>query len=160
MKRLWAPWRIEYIALEKTDECIFCKKLLEKDGPKNLILYRGKHTFAMLNKFPYNSGHLMIAPFRHVRGLSELKKSEKIEMLETLSSAIKVLTEAMSPQGFNIGLNIGRVAGAGVPDHIHFHVVPRWEGDCNFMPLFADVKIINEHLTKTYKKLLPYWRSL
>jgi ATP adenylyltransferase len=155
MERLWAPWRMEYIdsAREGEGGCIFCDLPAEGDDEKNYILARSEKAFAVLNKFPYNSGHLMIAPFRHVGDVEELEDEEALAMHELLQKSLKALTEAMKPDGFNIGMNLGRVAGAGIPDHLHWHVVPRWSGDTNFMPVIAETKVLPELLSDTYEKL-------
>lgn len=136
----------------KSEECIFCKKLNGSDE-ENLVIWRGKSCFAMLNIFPYNNGHLMIAPYRHIASLNDLNEEEKLELMEALSLLIEVLREALKCHGFNIGMNIGRVAGAGVPDHIHLHIVPRWEGDTNFMPVIGETKVIPQSLSATYQLL-------
>jgi ATP adenylyltransferase len=156
VERLWAPWRMEYIgsAREGKDEgCLFCEKPKERDDEKALILDRTELSFAMLNKYPYNSGHLMIAPFRHVGELEEVKDDESLDMQQLLQRCIKTLKEAMQPEGFNIGMNLGTVAGAGIPDHLHWHVVPRWTGDTNFMPITGQTKVLPEFLTETLVKL-------
>lgn len=156
MERLWAPWRMEYIRntiLADDTECIF--KIgddISKDAEK-LVLYRGKTAFVMMNKYPYNNGHLLIAPFRHIGEFCALTDDELLEMQELLALCIQALKRAMNPQGFNIGLNLGRVAGAGVEDHIHYHIVPRWNGDTNFMPVFGQVKVISEGLDKSYIRI-------
>ena len=154
MKQLWAPWRIEYIKLEKPEECIFCKAVKENRDEENLVLWRGKVAFVIMNKFPYNNGHLMIAPYRHVGHFEELTKEELTEMGIILQKCVKVLKKAMSPDGFNVGINIGKIAGAGVEDHIHIHIVPRWSGDTNFMPVISDTRVIPQALHDTYSCLL------
>jgi ATP adenylyltransferase len=156
MERLWAPWRMEYIgsAREGKDEgCLFCEKPKEGDDEKALILARTELSFAMLNAFPYNSGHLMIAPFRHVGELEEVKGDELLDMQQLLQRCIKALKEAIQPEGFNIGMNLGAVAGAGIPDHLHWHVVPRWTGDTNFMPVIGETKVLPEFLLQTYRRI-------
>jgi ATP adenylyltransferase len=155
MERLWAPWRMEYIdsAREGEGECIFCDLPAEDDDEKNYILTRSGKAFAMLNKFPYNSGHLMIAPFRHVGEVEELENEEVLGMHNLLQRSLKALKEAMNPDGFNIGMNLGQVAGAGIPDHVHWHVVPRWSGDTNFMPVVAETKVLPETLDAAYRKI-------
>jgi ATP adenylyltransferase len=153
MKILWAPWRSKYVTkVEKNEECIFCQKLDGKDE-ENLVLWRGNTCFAMLNIFPYNNGHLMIAPYRHIASLKDLNEEEKLELMQALTLWLEILKEALQCQGFNIGMNIGKVAGAGVPDHIHLHIVPRWEGDTNFMPVIGETKVIPQSLSSTYKML-------
>jgi len=152
LRTLWAPWRLAFIANERKDTCIFCEKSKENEDAKNLIFERRSNVFGMLNKYPYNAGHLMIAPYRHVKDIEDLAEEEWKESLELLRDSVSVLKRIMSPEGFNIGFNIGRAAGAGY-DHIHMHVVPRWNGDTNFMPVLSDTKVIPEHLEETYKKL-------
>jgi ATP adenylyltransferase len=156
MERLWAPWRMEYIgsAREGKDEgCLFCEKPKEGDDEQALILARSELSFAMLNRYPYNSGHLMVAPFRHVGELEEVKDDESLDMQQLLQRCIGALKEAMQPEGFNIGMNLGEVAGAGIPDHLHWHVVPRWTGDTNFMPTIGWSKVLPEMLRDTYFRL-------
>ncbi len=153
MKQLWAPWRIEYIRMEKPKGCILCDKPKQKDDAANYILYRGDKNFIIMNSYPYNSGHLMIVPYNHTANLEELTSEERQEHFEIVSRSVKILKQAFNPDGFNIGINLGRVAGAGIDDHIHTHIVPRWQIDTNFMPVIADSKVINEALAETYKKL-------
>ncbi len=133
--------------------CFLCQKPKENNDPANLILYRGESNFIILNSYPYNTGHLMVAPYRHIGDPSLLNKAEAKEHLEIIQLGLRVLTEVMRPEGFNIGMNLGRVAGAGLADHIHTHIVPRWQGDTNFMPVIADTKILPETLAATYQKL-------
>ena len=156
MKRLWAPWRIEYILGEKESKCIFCEKPKQEKDEDNYILFRGRSCLVMLNAYPYNNGHLMIAPYRHIDSVEDLDHDEAREMMEILSRMITLLKKVLRPEGFNVGMNLGSVAGAGVADHLHLHVVPRWEGDTSFMPLISDTKIISESLRKTYQKLKKY----
>jgi ATP adenylyltransferase len=154
MERLWAPWRMEYIgsAREGKDEgCLFCEKPKEGDDEKALILARTELSFAMLNRYPYNSGHLMVAPFRHVGELEEVKDDESLDMQQLLQRCITALKEAMQPEGFNIGMNLGVVAGAGIPDHLHWHVVPRWTGDTNFMPVIGITKVLPQELDRSFE---------
>ncbi len=153
MEHIWAPWRIQYIQMEKPEGCILCGKSKEGNDVLNYILYRGKKNFVVLNAYPYNPGHLMVAPYRHVAGLDELAEEERNEHFEMVSRVIKVLRQVFDPGGFNIGANMGRIAGAGIEDHFHTHVVPRWQGDTNFMPVLSDVRVIPEALAETYKKL-------
>ena len=153
MEHLWAPWRMEYI--KKVDEpgCVFCAKPQQKDDAANLILHRGEHSFIIMNCYPYNSGHLMVAPYRHVASLEELSDEERNEQFALVSRSIAVLKEVMKPDGFNVGMNLGRIAGAGIDKHIHTHIVPRWAGDTNFITLTGDIRVVNEALQDTYKKL-------
>ena len=154
MKYLWAPWRIEYIKKATEEEgCILCHKPAQDDDAANYILYRGKKNFVVLNAYPYNSGHLMVAPYRHVASLEELTKEELHEHYEIVSRSLTVLKQEFGPAGFNIGMNLGRIAGAGIDKHLHSHIVPRWAGDTNFMPVIGDTGVINEALAETYKRL-------
>lgn len=151
---LWAPWRMEYIVnSEKVSGCIFCEKPKENNDQKNLIVDRGDYTFIIMNKYPYNNGHLMIVPYRHIADLSELTEKEKFELIDSLARTEKHLKKVMNPHGFNIGMNLGRIAGAGIDDHLHFHIVPRWGGDTNFMPILGNTKVVSEGLMQTWKKL-------
>lgn len=153
MEKLWAPWRMEYILAEKTDGCILCQKPAQDNDEANYILYRGQKNYIILNKYPYNSGHLMIVPYRHFASLEELTPEERNEHLEMVSRAMAVLRRELNPEGFNTGMNIGKAAGAGIDDHIHTHIVPRWQGDTNFMPVISDTRVIPEALAETYRKL-------
>ena len=154
MDRIWAPWRMQYIELGDTPEgCIFCVFPAQDRDRENLILYRGKTCFVMLNSYPYNPGHLMIAPYKHTANMYDLSDEELLEINRLLRYSIRLITECMHPDGFNVGSNLSRVAGSGVPDHIHWHIVPRWNGDTNFMPVIADTKVIPESLQATYDKL-------
>lgn len=153
MERLWAPWRLEYIAGEKTEGCIFCVFPSQNDDRKNRILYRGEHAFVIMNAFPYSNGHLLVVPYCHISDLSELTDEQSLELMQLVKKSICVLKEAFRPDGINVGVNQGTAAGAGIADHVHLHIVPRWNGDTNFMPVFADVKVIPEALETTYDKL-------
>ncbi len=153
MKRLWAPWRIEYIKKPKEKECLFCRVIKEDNDRENLVLYRGKHGFIILNKYPYNNGHLMVAPYKHIATPLDLDAEEDVDLAYLVKLCMKILTETMKPQGFNIGANIGKAAGAGIEDHYHIHIVPRWMGDTNFMPIISDTKVIVEYLYDTYDNL-------
>ena len=153
MEQLWAPWRMEYILMEKPRDCILCEKPGQNQDAINYILYRGDKNFIILNSYPYNPGHLMIAPYRHLANLEELTGAELYEHFEMVSRCVKVLREAFSPQGFNIGMNLGAAAGAGITDHLHTHIVPRWQGDTNFMLVLADIRVIPQALAETYGKL-------
>ncbi|UCD31809.1 MAG: HIT domain-containing protein [Desulfobacterales bacterium] len=157
METMWAPWRMEYILSEKDEGCIFCKALSEQN---DLTLYKGKVTMVMMNKFPYINGHLLVAPTQHLSTLHQLTREEMGCLLETVDASIGVLKQAMNPDGFNVGLNLGKVAGAGVEEHLHFHIVPRWFGDTNALTVFADVRVIPEHLLTTYQNLKPYFDKL
>ena len=153
MQKIFAPWRIEYIKMEKMEGCIFCKLPAMHEDEKNLILYRGKYAFVIMNNYPYNPGHVMVAPYRHVANFEDLKSEEVMEIYGLISLMLRVIRKAMEPHGFNIGMNLGRVAGAGIEDHLHVHIVPRWNGDTNFMPVLADTKVIPQALEDTYKEL-------
>lgn len=159
MRYLWAPWRMDYILRGKGKGCIFCKKPLEKKDKENLILYQSQYAFVMMNKFPYNNGHLMIVPKRHCLDFEKLGENELKELSYLLKAATRVLKTCLHPHGFNIGINIGKVGGAG-EDHIHFHVVPRWNGDTNFMPVLGETKIVPEYLEKTYQNLHSAFMNL
>lgn len=161
MKVLWAPWRMEYITSDETKgECIFCPGSDRSQDENRLILFIGKLSIVVMNKFPYINGHLLVAPIRHISTLDGLLTEEKLNLIEMVEKSITILKETMNPTGFNVGLNLGRVAGAGVEDHMHFHIVPRWEGDTNFMSVFGDVRVIPEHIKGTYQKLLPFFKKL
>jgi len=157
MKYVWAPWRIEYIKAEKPAGCIFCEKPKESKDKKNYILYRGIKNFIMLNSYPYNPGHILVAPYQHTGNLEELTEEERSEHYELVSRSVAVLKKVLKPAGFNIGANLGRVAGAGIEDHFHSHVVPRWQGDNNFMPVLGDAKVIPQALADTYDTLADYF---
>ncbi len=146
MERLWAPWRIEYISRGDLDgdECFLCQKAAMNADEANYIIYRGEYVYMLLNTFPYNNGHLLVAPYRHIGGIVELTDGELLELMHLVQLAVKAIETSMSAQGFNIGFNIGRAAGAGRADHIHLHIVPRWNGDTNFMPLLAEVRVMPE----------------
>jgi ATP adenylyltransferase len=154
MKRLWAPWRMEYIAGEQRPGCLFCRVIAHPDDKDaELVVWRPEGGLVMMNKFPYNPGHAIVAPHAHVAGLELLDDLQTTHLMRALRRTIDVLRSTLKPEGFNIGANIGRAAGAGIPDHVHLHVVPRWEGDTNFMPVIDDVKVVNEALTQTAAKL-------
>jgi ATP adenylyltransferase len=154
MKRLWAPWRMEYIAGKQKPGCLFCRVIQNRDDPDaELVVSRPEGALVILNKFPYNPGHTMVVPVAHVPGLENLDDEQTTHLMRALRKTIDVLRATMNPEGFNIGANVGRAAGAGIPDHVHFHVVPRWNGDTNFMPVIDDVKVIGEALTATAAKV-------
>jgi ATP adenylyltransferase len=153
MKTIWAPWRIEYIRQTKAPGCILCDKPKENNDEANQILFRGKYNFILMNNYPYNPGHLMVVPYRHIANLEELNSKEKLELFEIITRSIGALKTALKPAGFIIGINLGRVAGAGIDDHVHAHVVPRWSGDTNFMPVIADVRVVPQAVADTYKQL-------
>jgi ATP adenylyltransferase len=155
MNKLWAPWRVKYVTkmINKTKACVFCRLGKSKDDKKNLVFARGKYCFAVLNLFPYNNGHAMILPYRHVAELKLLRKEERQEFFDLLSDVQGLLDEALCPDGYNVGMNLGRVAGAGFPGHLHIHIVPRWHGDVNFMPVVANTKVISQSLGDVYCRL-------
>lgn len=160
MERLWAPWRLEYITAEKAEGCIFCVFPARQQDREDRILCRGWHAFVVMNAFPYSNGHLLIAPYRHTPDLAELTDEESLEVMQLVQRCIRALGDALRPDGINIGVNQGTAAGAGIAEHVHVHVVPRWNGDTNFMPVFADVKVIPEALEATYDKLKPIFDRL
>jgi len=156
-EQLWAPWRLEYIKRADEDPgCIFCAAA-EAADEAGLVVRRGERAFVLLNKFPYASGHVMVAPYRHVARFGELLDEEALELHRLAQQTLDALTAVYSPQGYNLGWNLGRIAGAGVVDHVHLHVVPRWAGDTNFMPVLADVKVLPEHLIETRRRLAAAW---
>ena len=156
MEALWAPWRMEFILGEKPQGCIFCVFPAESGAAadqKNLILGRTAHSFAILNKFPYNNGHLMAVPRRHTADFAGLEPAELADLHELLRLSTEIVSQAYRPEGMNIGMNLGKCAGAGIADHLHYHVVPRWNGDTNFMPVLAGTKVMIEHLDESWRKL-------
>jgi ATP adenylyltransferase len=154
MERIWAPWRIDYIVgEEKEPGCIFCTKPASERDDDNLIVHRADGAFTMMNKFPYNNGHVLIVPYRHVPDICALDSQENSLLVQEVCRAIQTLKLVMQAEGFNVGINMGKVAGAGYDEHVHYHIVPRWTGDTNILPVLADVKIIPEHLRSTCKKL-------
>ena len=158
-KPLWAPWRLEYIqSADEQPGCFLCLAQ-EGDDEETLVVCRGEAAFALLNRFPYASGHLLVAPYRHVGTYGELTDAEALEIHHLAQQGLAALAEIYAPQGYNLGWNLGRVAGAGVVDHVHLHIVPRWEGDTNFMPVLADVKVMPEHLLETRRRLADAWPS-
>ncbi len=156
MERLWRPWRMQYIRMAQGEggkECIFCTKPAEDDDRSNLILHRGGRCFIIMNLFPYNTGHLMVSPYRHVGDLEHLDPEEREELMRLTVLSVRCIKEAMQPHGFNLGMNLGKVSGAGYDQHLHMHVVPRWEGDTNFMPVVAGAKVMPESLQENYDRL-------
>jgi ATP adenylyltransferase len=157
LKRLFAPWRLEYVQhADELEGCVFCRAA-EGDDEEQLVVHRGERAFVLLNKFPYASGHLMVAPYRHGANFPDLDEAEAVEVHRLAAQGIAALTAVFRPEGFNLGWNVGRIAGAGIVDHGHLHVVPRWGGDTNFMPVLADVRVIPEHLVETRRKLASAW---
>ena len=160
MKRLWAPWRMEYVTDEPRPGCLFCRVRDEpEDEDSRLVLWRTKSAIVILNKFPYNSGHAMVAPAIHKASLEDLTDEEMSGFMRAVQRTIAVLKSTLEPDGLNIGANLGRAAGAGIPDHVHLHIVPRWNGDTNFMPVLADTKMVNEHLLTTAERLRPLFAA-
>ncbi len=151
MDRLWAPWRIKYLTLKKQKGCIFCKSL--KPQNKKELIFSNKHSFCILNAYPYNNGHVMVSPKRHVKELSQLKDPELIDLFKTLNTAKELLDKVLKPAGYNIGINVSRCAGAGIIGHLHIHIVPRWNGDTNFMPALNNTRVISQSLGQLRKIL-------
>lgn len=162
MERLWTPWRRAYIegaTATRSDECFLCAKAAEHEDRANLILTRGEHAYVLLNLYPYNSGHLMVAPYTHSGDLVALEPVAADELMHLTRRSVDALKRAYRPDGFNVGMNLGKSAGAGVPDHVHVHVVPRWSGDTNFMPVLGQTKVLPESLVQTYERLEPFFRA-
>lgn len=155
MKQLWSPWRINYIRGERPTDCVLCDAPRLKDSPDTLVLFRGQHSYVMMNRYPYTNGHLMVIPYAHAAMLTDVPSDAQVEMLQEINMSIEVLQEVMNPQGFNVGLNLGASAGAGIRDHIHFHVVPRWVGDTNFMAVVGETNVIVEGLMECFAQLKP-----
>jgi ATP adenylyltransferase len=155
LTRLWAPWRLEYILAKKPAGCIFCDYPgeAEESDRKNLIVHRGARSFTILNRYPYNSGHVMVIPLHHVDSLEALSREEFLDLHEELRLAARVVRDVYRPEGLNVGMNLGRIAGAGIDEHLHYHVVPRWGGDTNFMPVLADTRVMVEHLDGAWQKI-------
>lgn len=153
MQRLWAPWRMEYILKSRAEGCFLCEIAQSGEDQKNLVLRRGAACLLLLNRYPYNNGHLMVAPYRHADTLEVLNDQERLELMSLAAAACTALNKAVHPDGFNIGINLGTPAGAGLKDHLHLHIVPRWEGDTNFMPVLAEVKVIPQALDDLWRQL-------
>ena len=165
MKKMWSPWRSQYIynikQTNESDECVFCGlSKLDVDEPKNLLIDKDDKTFTVLNLYPYNNGHLMVVPYRHTSDFNDLTDEENVEIMRKLQLAKKALQKFAKPDGFNLGANIGKISGAGIANHIHFHIVPRWNGDTNFMPVLGDVKVISQDLMETKHRLLKAYKEL
>lgn len=154
MPRLWAPWRIEYIRSQKKDECFLCDAASGGDE-EHLVLARSERALVIMNRFPYNSGHVMVCPLRHVADIIALEPEESGEVWKLVRESVRALREKLAPDAFNVGLNLGKAAGAGLEEHLHFHVVPRWEGDTNFMPVLSSTRVVPEALKETYSLLRP-----
>lgn len=159
--KLWAPWRIAYIKKLKKDKgCLFCRVSNSKKDKKNLLVFRSKSSFAILNLYPYNNGHIMVAPARHLRSLEQLGDAETADLMNCLKKAKRLLDLTLKPEGYNIGINIGAVGGAGIEHHLHIHIVPRWKGDTNFMPTLFNTKIISQSLQELYRALKNTYNDL
>ena len=158
MKHLFSPWRMKYIQADKmSNGCVFCKALQEEDGPDNLIVARGEHSFVILNRFPYTSGHLMVLPYKHVTHLVDIDAVTRAEMMEFCTKATTVLGEVYRAQGYNLGANLGAAAGAGIEYHLHLHVVPRWNGDTNFMTAVGEIRVLPQSLEESFEKIKSVW---
>ena len=158
--RLWSPWRMDYIRSPKDDGCIFCQKSENDIDRDNLVLFRGKNSFVLMNLYPYNNAHLLIAPYEHIDTTFELASIVTGEIMDIANESMKIIKKAMNAEGFNFGANIGSIGGAGIKNHIHFHVVPRWLGDTNFMPVIGHTKVMVEGLLETYDELKPYFDKI
>lgn len=154
LEKMWAPWRIGYILSNKKENgCVFCNAYNTKNDKEKLVLVRSKHSFVIMNLYPYNAGHIMVVPNRHINSPELLTDKEQFDLFQMVNRSLDVIKNVMHPEGFNLGMNINRVAGAGIEDHIHIHIVPRWNGDTNFMSVVSDTKVISESIKETYKKL-------
>ncbi len=162
MKRLWAPWRLEYIknAQDNGEGCIFCLKPGESRDKENLIVYRSHHCFVIMNKYPYNNGHIMVVPYLHESDFTSFSDEILLNIQHIIQLSVKALQNSMNPHGINVGINLGRSAGAGIVDHLHYHLVPRWDGDTNFMPVLTGTKVISEGLTESWEKLQKAFREI
>ncbi len=160
MKKLWAPWRMEYILHQKPQGCIFCDKPKQKQDRENMILYRGQTCFVIMNFYPYNNGHLMVVPYRHIAKLNKLSQQEQSEMMQVVAQAGTILEKTIHCEGLNIGMNLGRVAGAGIDEHLHFHIVPRWNGDTNYMPVLGHTKVLSQGLKESWDFLRPHFDAI
>jgi len=154
MNKIWAPWRIKYISMHKQKRCIFCLKHNKKTDKQKFVILRGEYSFSLLNIYPYNNGHFMVCPKRHIKDIEQLTKEELADLFEVLKKTKKIIEKTLKPQGYNIGINVGRISGAGVDKHLHIHVVPRWKGDTNFMPVVSDTKVVSQSLKDLYNKLI------
>ncbi len=153
MKKIWAPWRSKFIYERKRAGCIFCQAQQAKNDKSHLVVERSRYAFSMLNLYPYNNGHIMVAPKSHKSNMEKLSQSEIADIMSLVNKTTKLLRQELQPAGFNIGINIGKISGAGYPGHVHIHIVPRWQGDTNFMPVFSGAKVISESLDELYMRL-------
>lgn len=153
MRHLWSPWRLEYLTAPKEEGCIFCQAAQNNEDRQNLVLLRGERAFLILNRFPYNNGHFMVVPYDHVPSLEDLPAATLTEMMLLLNQGLGALREIMHPEGFNVGANLGSVAGAGIEEHVHLHAVPRWAGDTNFMPVIGNMRVVPQTWLETYDQL-------
>ncbi|WP_461209612.1 HIT family protein [Desulfocurvus sp. DL9XJH121] len=160
MEVLWAPWRLDYILGPKPDSCPFCLPGRTDEDEARRVLYRGDKAFVIMNIFPYNNGHLMVCPYRHVMNLVDLDTAETHEMMDLMQACTRILQSRFNPQGVNVGLNIGEAAGAGIREHLHFHLVPRWVGDSSFMAVMNETRVVPEHIESTYQALKPFFANL
>ncbi len=160
MNKLWAPWRIEYVSAPKEAGCIFCDKLEDDHDRDNLILHRGNHAFVLMNLYPYNNGHLMISPYEHTSEPFSLDEAVLSEIMTIANHSMSILSKTLKADGFNFGANIGKAGGAGIEEHIHYHIVPRWNGDTNFMPVIGNSKVMVEGLLETYDKIKPMFAGI
>jgi ATP adenylyltransferase len=156
---LWAPWRMTYIGGPRSEGCLLCDIPRERNDVVSLILHRGPRTYVVMNRYPYNNGHLMIVPYRHCADLERLSAEDSLELMQESQRATRILHREFGAEGFNVGFNLGKAAGAGIAEHVHVHVVPRWVGDTNFMPVLADTKVMPDYLEATYEKLVPFFRE-
>jgi ATP adenylyltransferase len=158
--RLWAPWRIGYVLGERSEGCVFCDKPSAGDDAAELILNRGQLSYVLMNAYPYNNGHLLVVPYEHVADILSLSEEQLVDMMRVMRGAIEVTRRAMRPDGFNVGFNVGRVAGAGIEEHVHLHIVPRWAGDTNFMPVLGDTRVVPQSLRECYQLLVGHFKQL
>ncbi len=156
MNSLWAPWRIKYILRDQEDGCFLCRKPAEDDDAKNHILFRDRNCFALLNVYPYNAGHTMVCPYQHTGEIDDLSEQQLNDLTQLTVRCKRLLQDVMEPDGFNIGLNLGQVAGAGVRDHVHVHIVPRWNGDTNYMPVLGETRVVPQALDELYAELMKH----
>jgi ATP adenylyltransferase len=159
LDRLWAPWRIGYVLSEACDGCIFCEKPAADDDCGELILNRSEFSYVLMNAYPYNNGHLLVVPYEHVSGILSLSEEQLFDMMRLTRRAVGAIGEAMHPDGFNVGFNVGRIAGAGIEEHVHLHIVPRWAGDTNFMPVLGDTRVVPQSLRECYELLVRHFEE-